>query len=230
MRDPTAATMVTQPTNPKSSALRGLLPILGVAVALCLAVGVWILPKSMVEPKAREVVLRGISDVQPPDHTKAEAKDWTELLEDFEQLRDRDNEPIIDPVPVTDNGDDTSPTPPDPTPTRPPWGYEGFIQEPNGFVAVVRTVQGQRFIYLGDEVTFREPRGETITFVVTEVTPEMLVISKGEFRYEYPIMRVSPAQMPGETRPNRRGETGQLLPGDAVSPRTLPSTDGSDTE
>lgn len=219
--------MVTASTTKKSSPISALLPVLGVLLALVVGVGVWLLPEGMVEPKAKKVSIRpAAGGADGPAWIAPEPHEWTALFASVDQLREPDKL-RIDPEPKPDPDGDSFATPirEDLKPSMPPWTYEGFIQEPSGFVAVVRTTLGQRLIYKGDTVVYNEPRGDSVSFVVSEVSAEKLTLTRGIYSYDYQILRVSPSRVPDPSKVNRRNENGLLLPDPGVSPADVKGGD-----
>ncbi|GAB4553076.1 MAG: hypothetical protein Tsb0013_15510 [Phycisphaerales bacterium] len=216
--------MVTTPATSTKKTIGGLLPALLVLLALAVAVGVWMLPDRMVNPSPKTVVARptagGASDTEV--WVTPEPKRWSVLLASIDQLREPDRQ---QPVPTGGDEpiDETEGTPVT-TPeryTRPPWSYEGYITEPRGMVAVIRTTNGQRLVYMGDEIVFSELRGKSVAWVVTEVSPEKLVISHDGTSYEYPLLTASPSMTPDASRRSTRDtRTPQrAVPSREVGPR-----------
>lgn len=221
--------MVTAQTTAQPSALQRLLPVIGIVVAVAIALGAWLLPLSWLEPGSRAVPPRPGTDsaVTEIAWIQPEAKPWSELIDQIEPLREPDR------VPVDDGGgngggegDPLPPPPPDPRVPRPQWSYEGYIEEPGGLVAVVRTNEGQRLIFVGDTITHSPPGFDAVEYTVVEVTPELVRIKHDINEFSYQILRTVPSRMPDTgARRGGRNEHTPATPLPGVSPSELPGGD-----
>lgn len=213
--------MVTTPESSSSKPLGPLLPLAGLVLALAVAVGVWMLPDGMVDPASKEIVTRPPqSTAQVETWEPIQPNNWEVLTANFEALREPDREP-----PPEEKKED-EPEDIQPLPTsggrsiRPPWSYEGVIREPRGVVAVIRTERGQRLVYVGDVLTHTDPRGRNaVDWVVTEATPERLVLEHEGERHEFQMLRIGTSEMPGRGAP--RSRNGNTTPRPAVPPQEV---------
>lgn len=214
--------MVTAPANPSTSALRRALPVVGVLIALGVAVGAWLLPRSAVEPVSRAVTLRGDNGAgtNEIDWIIPQPEEWTALAVGFDTLREPDREEV---VVIPPGGDDGPETPIFVTPARvlrPTWSYEGFIGEPNRRVAVIRTRSGQRLVYEGDTIVNPDDPSGSVTFVVEDVTPESMTLVWEDNRFDYSILDVTPRSAPSGLGGGSGGP--RTDPAPAIPPTSLP--------
>ena len=218
--------MVTTQTTTRGSALARSAPALCVVLALAIGAGAWLVPSAVFEPEVGPVVTRPIPGEEAGDGgawRNPEPKEWTELIEHVEEIREPDRVVADNDRPDAES-EQESDTPPAevvrrPTVQRPPWGYEGFIMEPGGRVAVVRTNSGQRLVYEGETILLGGARGESLTYVVSEVGPRVLVLTSGEDRFEYELQETTARMTPNDPR-RRAGVMGDepIEPSPAAPP------------
>jgi len=195
-----AATMVTTQTTTRTSALARTAPALCVVVALAIGAGAWMLPRDWFEPDVANLPERADLNAgagADADWETPEAHAWTELIAHVERIREPDRVVNDDPPPAEDESENDAPEPERaPTVQRPPWGYEGYIIEPGGRVAVVRTNRGQRLVYEGETIILAGVGGEQTPYVVDEVGPTLLVLTSGDDRFEYELQETTARTSP----------------------------------
>ena len=161
---------------------RYLVPV-GVVLALAVAVGVWLVPSSVLDPKAPSVGETRAQVPPTPPEIKSQSvparRAWMGAGDLLESLRERDQGVAEQTPPPEDNGTGPDPRPPIPTPTtRVNWEYEGLVAQPFGVAALVRINGLQRFIFEGDTLDFEDdpslPHGTTA--VLTEVNRDRIVV------------------------------------------------------
>ncbi len=209
-----------------SPAARLAIPI-GFLLALLLAVGVWIAPKSVLvflrDPEPPKPI---VGPVAGPAATEAEIvpvggagnqRDWQPLAALLERFG-----PSAEPVETPDDDEDSEPT------IRPPlnWTYAGFIDSAIP-AAVVKIGTAERVIAVGDVV--EDPiRGDA---EVMRITADRLVVDReGE---EVTFQIVEGTALPGfaETRPagvnsRDRGRPSQTLPPRPSGPSSIRDAGG----
>lgn len=192
-----------------TSASRILVP-LGALAALAVAIGVWLVPSSVLDPNPPDVGKIDAAIPEPPvvEHQQIpDRKQWFEVAQEMESLREPDAtkpEEETPKQPPGPNGDGNRPTPPPPRVTV-AWEYHGCVVLPGGVAALIGVGGNQRFVFEGDAVEDPTlPSG--INAVVSEVMPDYLVvqIEGGEQRIERSEM-ASPVRAP--TTPRRRPPT-----------------------
>jgi hypothetical protein len=223
--------MVTAQSTAQPSAIQRLLPLVGIVVAIAIALGAWLLPLSWLEPESNAVPPRPTSGVALTEvgWEPIEPNAWTELIEPIEARVEQQEPARIeeDPPEPTDTTEQTTPGPEMRRP-RPQWNYEGFIREPGGLVAVLRTDEGQRLFFRGDTVVHYPPGFPAVEYVVTEVTPELVRIAWDTNEFTYAIMRTAPSRTPdaNSARGRRPGDDrSDITPRPGVSPNDLPGGD-----
>jgi hypothetical protein len=201
----------------QTSASRYLVP-LGTLVALAVAIGVWLVPSSVLDPSPPDVgeVRAAIPDAPVVEHQEVpDAKAWMDVAQELESLREPDEVK----EPPKEEGGDRPPRKEDGTGgDKPPpprytvnWEYEGCVEQPDRIAALIRVAGIQRFVFEGEPVNDNSlPPGTTA--VISEVTPDHIVVSidGGEQTIERtndaPPVRAptTPRRSPNRTAPGRR--------------------------
>ncbi len=128
----------------------------GALLALGVAVGVWVIPGTALDPKppgapiSKPMPGAGLPRLAPPEPPEV---DWTVLAQNLSQIR----EPVVEPETVADIPDTPRPeNDPGMHPITPQftlsWQYEGYVQEADRIIALVRIGGDQRFVFPGTEV------------------------------------------------------------------------------
>ena len=165
----------------QTSASRYLVP-LGALAALAVAIGVWLVPSSVLDPNPPDVGEVRTTIPEPPKIERQklpERKEWFALGGGLESLREPDATRVAEdpvPTPTGDPGDETRPAPKVTPRVTVAWEYEGFVEQPDRTAALIRVMGMQRFVFVGDLVTDSSlPPG--ITAFVSEVTPDHIVVT-----------------------------------------------------
>ena len=163
----------------------------GAIGALVVAVGVWLIPgsaldpapptpptaKPMPRPKAPELVLP-----TPPEI------DWNALTGALDALRTRAPEASPEQVIATEPDREAAPLPPG---IFAAWQYEGYIQEGDRMFALVRIATEQRFLFPDQEFTHPTIPGNA-PVRIKSIAPEQIVVEHNS--REYTIPRAKPPQ------------------------------------
>lgn len=199
------------------TASRFLVPI-GALLALGVAVGVWVVPSSVLDPKPPDVG-EGGGEVPPapeaPRQTAPGEKRWMEAAAELESLREpgpKEDKP--DKPSKTDdqtkNGDGETTTPPPPTPPfQLDWHYEGMVEQPSGAAALIRIGAVQRFVFEGAELTREDDPTIPVqaTAILEKVERDQITVRIDDATQVIERTDVAaPARAPGRSppRPRRR--------------------------
>lgn len=197
------------------TASRFLVP-LGALIALGVAVGVWLVPSSVLDPKPPEVDEIRTQVPEPPlapRQTTPEQSAWLQVAEKLDGLREPD--PVEEePEPTTGPGGDDptgagddDPPPPTTPRLRLNWEYEGMVTQPGKVAALIQINSAQRFVFEGDELERSDdpaiPAGTTVVLHKVERDRIILRIDGDEQEIER-IDLNPPTRAPGERSPARR--------------------------
>ncbi len=178
----------------------------GVCAALAVAVGVWLIPSGVLDPRpAAPPASKPMPGVKPPtiEPPAVVEVDWTTLIQKLGTVR----EPITDVADTENPGGDhgiANPPPPVPTGLSLNWQYEGYVAEGDRLIALVRIQSIQRFVFLDQEIVDPSIPGYGRATVM-KIEPERLVVNVGGAEVE--VKRTS------------QGQTNELI-------RAQPSTAG----
>ncbi len=134
------------------TASRFLVP-LGTLLALGVAVGVWMVPSSVLDPRPPEVPAPDMpvpNRPAPETQRVPERSTWMETADELDSLREPDpetdepDEP--EPEPIDDGEPDDETAPP---PIRLSWTYDGMVEQPRGAAALITMGATQRFLFEG---------------------------------------------------------------------------------
>ncbi|MEO1129918.1 MAG: hypothetical protein AAFX05_09475 [Planctomycetota bacterium] len=160
----------------KAGAASGLLTPLGVVAALGVAIGVWLVPGTLLDARSRD------GDGDPTDYPKPTLPDppanpeWTSLEPLLTELRTE----IKKPTPVTppeeqansgEGGDGGTPAQQPRVLLR--WSFDGFILQSGQPAALVTIAGSQRFIFVGETIFDRTVNKDV---EVVEITDAKLVV------------------------------------------------------
>lgn len=165
----------------KNNASRFLVP-LGALAALAVAIGVWLVPSSVLDPKPPDLgpidqVIPDIPEIKGQKIPDEQA--WMTVAQDLDALREPEEIKEPEPEQIEDStgeGEDPDDEKPAPRPSvTVAWEYEGYVEQPDRAAALIRVMGTQRFVFEGDEVTDNAlPPGVTAT--IAEITPDHIVV------------------------------------------------------
>jgi hypothetical protein len=164
--------------------------------ALAVAVGVWLIPGSALDPAPLPPPARKPMPGQAPPVITAPAPptvDWTALAQHLEALRTPDATIATDEA----NGELLTPNQPsEPIAPPPPmelasWQYEGHVRDGDRLIALVRIAAVQRFVFVDQEIKDPSIPGAGVATIKSIDEDRILVVVDGR---ELEVKRSKPAQ------------------------------------
>lgn len=181
--------------RPPTSLSRLAAPV-GAFGALGVAVGVWLIPSSALDPAHLPPPARKPMPGQAPPVITAPTPpkiDWTALAQNLEALRTPD--PVI--AEHEANGGVLTPDqPPDPVAPPPPmelasWQYEGHVRDADRMIALVRIAAVQRFVFVDQEIKDPSIPGGGVATIRSIDEERIVVVVDGR---EFEVKRSRPTQ------------------------------------
>ena len=177
----------------------------GACAALALAVGVWLIPGSLLDPHPPKVP---VSKPMPPATPPAAPAppvvqhDWTALAQKLDRIR----EPIVATDPIADGtgGENAPPVPTMAPPVALNWQYEGYVVEGEQVVALVRIASIQRFVFVDQEIKDPSIAGYGRA-VIKSIEPDRIVVTVGDHDVEVARTQQEPTSRLNRPQPATAG-------------------------
>jgi hypothetical protein len=154
--------------------------------ALAVAVGVWVIPGSALDPTPpqppapKPLPGNAPAILTPPEPPQV---DWAALARNLDRLR------APDPVVTESEATGQLLTPDQPLDEPPPpmtlasWQYEGHVQEADRIIALVRIAAVQRFVFVDQEIKDPSIPGSGLA-VIRSIDPERIMVEVNGREFE----------------------------------------------